>query len=335
MEPLRILQLATSTIGGAGIAARRLHEALIENEINSTLLTLSENVNPNGIYQIKRSHLNKKASSLSTFLQSTFIQLSDQLLTPLSKNTFNDHNIEIDKYQIIHIHAFYNLLSTSGIIKLCQNNPKKRFFVTLHDERFLSGGCHYSNGCVKIHNECRDCPQATQFGKYFVHREYREKLTKLGDLENLQLIAPSSWLHQLAGENPATQGLKAHVVRNPVPNVFFDISHSKEDKDKEKLKIAFISAHLNTRMKGLVTLISAMNLIAEKGYSDRFELLFVGQGQVLGNLDPRIQFETVITNSDIETANALSHCEILALPSIQDNLPSTCLLYTSPSPRDS
>ena len=89
------------------------------------------------------------------------------------------------------------------------------------------------------------------------------------------------------------------------------------------LRILFISAHINTRMKGLTTLISALNLIADKGFSDQFELLFVGHGQVPDFLDPRIAFETAVTNTDEETAHVLSRCQILALPSIQDNLPST------------
>ena len=321
MKSLRILQLATSTNGGAGIAARRLHEAFIENEFDSTLLTLTQSVNSSTVFEIKRSALKKKQSSLITFLQSKLIQLSDQLLTPISRNTINEQNVKLDEYQIIHIHAYYNLLSTSEIIKLCQSNPAKKFFLTLHDERFLTGGCHYSNGCANIKVSCRDCTQATRFGKYFVRREYREKLMMLSGLKNLQLISPSSWLQTLAKNNPATKGLKTHLVRNPVPQIFFDVPDSRENE--EKLRIAFISAHLNTRMKGLTTLISAMNLLAERGLYDRFELLFVGHGQVLDNLDPRYQSETIVTNSDKETAAALSRCQVLALPSIQDNLPST------------
>lgn len=321
MKPLRILQLATSMNGGAGIAARRLHEAFIENECDSTLLTLTQSVNSSAIFEIKRSSFNKIKSSLFTFLQSKVIQSSDQLLTPISRNTIGKQNIKLDEYQIIHIHAYYNLLSSSEIIRLCQSYPTKRFFITLHDERFLTGGCHYSNSCANIQLECRGCPQATQLGKYFVHREYKEKSLSLSGLENLQLISPSSWLQTLVKNNPATKGLKTHFVRNPVPQVFFDVPDSKENE--EKLRIAFISAHLNTRMKGLTTLISAMNLLAKRGLYDRFELLFVGHGQVPDNLDPRYEFKTIVTNSDKETATALSRCQVLALPSIQDNLPST------------
>lgn len=320
MKHFRVLQLATSTNGGAGIAARRLHEALIENQLDSTLLTLSNKVNFSDTLTIRRPPYYKVNSSILTFLQTTLIQSSDQLITPLSKNIIHNLNVRVDDYEVIHIHAFYNLLSTSGVINLCQKNPQKRFFITLHDERFLTGGCHYSNGCVNNQFECRNCPQATRFGKHFVHREYSEKHTTLNSLENLQLISPSAWLQSLARDNPATMGLKTHIVRNPVPQVFFDVPRLPSQEGK--LRIVFTSANLNTRMKGLITLISALNLLAEKGFSDHFELLLIGHGQVPKLLNPRIAFETAVTNTDEETASELSRCHVLVVPSIQDNLPS-------------
>jgi glycosyltransferase involved in cell wall biosynthesis len=76
-------------------------------------------------------------------------------------------------------------------------------------------------------------------------------------------------------------------------------------------------------MKGLTTLIEALNLIAEKGFSDSFELVLVGHGQVPDFLDTRIKFENFLSGNDEETAKILGTCQILALPSIQDNLPST------------
>lgn len=323
MNSMRVLQLATSTGGGAGIAARRLHEALIQNQVESTLLTLTDHTKSRKVFEVKRSFYNKFKSSLLTALQSTFLQSTDQLLTPLSKNSLSENILNLSNYKIVHIHAYYNLLSTSRIIKLCKQNPKKRFFITLHDERFLTGGCHYSQGCSNIKAECGNCPQATRVGKYLVHREYMKKIKDLSSLQNLILISPSAWLETAAKNNPATAQLKSYIVRNPIPQVFFDASVSP--KHENKLRIVFISAHLNTRMKGLNTLIGAMNLIAEKGYSERFELIFVGKGQVPNFLDARIKFETTVTISDEETAKVLSKCHILAVPSFQDNLPSTMI----------
>ena len=321
MHSLRILQLATSTGGGAGIAARRTHEALIENNSDSTLITLTDYAKARKVFEVKRSRIDKLKSSALTAFQSYFLQSSDQLLTAVSRNTFKKQDIDISSYQVIHIHAYYNLLSTHQIIDLCQKYPEKRFFVTLHDERFLTGGCHYSQGCSNVLSGCKRCPQATPLGELYVRHDYRIKLKGLNGMGNLQLISPSAWLQELARVNPATKDLVSHVVRNPVPKIFFETKPTL--RAASPLRIAFVSAHLGTRMKGLTTLVEALNLIAEKGFSDSFELVLVGHGQVPDFLDERIKFENFLSESDEQTAQILSTCHILALPSIQDNLPST------------
>ena len=323
MNRLRVLHLVTSTGGGAGIAARRLHEALIENKIESSLITLTNHTKYVGIIELKRNLFNKVKSSILTALQSTIIQSTDQLLTPISKNSISTKDLTLDNYSIVHIHAFYNLISTARIIQLCKEHPRKRFFLTLHDERFLTGGCHYSHECINIQKECVNCPQATTIGKFLVKREYKKKNKSLNNLRNLILISPSTWMQTAALNNPATSKLQSYIVRNPIPKVFFDVASSRIPGDK--LRIAFISAHLNTRIKDITTFIKAMNLIAEDGFSDRFELQFVGRGQVPSWLDSRIKFESVVTATDQETADILSQCQILVVPSIRDNLPSTMI----------
>ncbi len=321
MHSLRILQLATSTGGGAGIAARRTHEALLENNSDSTLITLTDYAKANKVFEIKRSRMDKLKSSALTAFQSYFFQSSDQLLTAVSRNSFKEQGVDISSYQVIHIHAYYNLLSTRQIIDLCQNHPEKRFFITLHDERFLTGGCHYSQGCPNILSGCKRCPQATPLGGLYVGHDYTIKLKGLSSLGNLQLISPSRWLKELARVSPATQNLVCHVVRNPVPKVFFETKPPLSAAFP--MRIAFVSAHLGTRMKGLTTLVGALNLIAAKGFSDSFELVLVGQGEVPEFLDTRIKIENLLSGTDEETAKILGTCQILALPSIQDNLPST------------
>ena len=293
----------------------------MENNFDSTLITLTNYAKANKVFEIKRSKIEKLKSSALTAFQSYFLQGSDQLLTAVSKNSFKNKEINLNSYHVIHIHAYYNLFSTHQIIELCQNYPQKKFFVTLHDERFLTGGCHYSQGCSNVLHGCKKCPQATPLGKFFVQHDYKMKLKELHSLSNLQLISPSGWLKELARVSPATRDLVSHVVRNPVPKVFFDAKPALIGVNP--WRIAFVSAHLGTRMKGLMTLIKALNLIAEKGFSDSFELVLVGHGQVPDFLDTRIKFENFFSGTDEETAKILGTCHVLALPSIQDNLPST------------
>lgn len=321
MRALRVLQLATSTGGGAGIAARRTHEALLENDVDSTLMTLTSHPNSKNAFEIQRSKIIKILSSSITLIQAKVFQSSDQLITPVSLDSFRKSRVLIEKYDVIHIHAFYNMLSTSAIAKMCRKFPKKKFFVTLHDERLLTGGCHYSNGCQNIHLQCNSCPQATYVGKFFVSKDFKRKSREFSNLNNLEIITPSNWLKIQAEQSPFLEGFRVHLVRNPVPEIFFNIHRTAIQNGIPR--IVFISAQLNTRMKGLKVLIQALNSLAENGHSHKFKLMLIGTGELPQVLDARINFDVAITKTDSETAKELEDGQILVVPSLQDNLPST------------
>jgi glycosyltransferase involved in cell wall biosynthesis len=213
------------------------------------------------------------------------------------------------------------MLDTSSIAKLCESYPTKKFFVTLHDQRFLTGGCHYSNGCQQMYSGCTSCPQATLIGKIFVRKDFETKLEEFKKLTNLELIVPSLWLQEQARKSPFLSGFTVHLIRNPVPNVFFQKNSNITPPDKPA--IIFISAQLGTKMKGLSVLVQALNLLAESGHSQEFELKLIGTGNFDVEIDPRISVKTIVTKSDFETSEELSRGKILVVPSIQDNLPST------------
>lgn len=323
MEDLRILQLATSTGGGAGIAARRVHESLLELKLDSSMMTLTNISNSPKTIEISRSKYEKILRSTLTFTQSKLLQYSDQLVTPVSKDAFFGSTKFAKPFSVVHIHAYYNLVNTNSIVKLCKTFPNKRFFITLHDERLLTGGCHYSNKCTLITRGCKDCPQATKLGKWFIKKDYENKLKNFKHLDNLELITPSEWLRELANKSELFSGIPVHMVRNPIPEHFFKISGEKVFP--KPVKIVFISANLNTRMKGLQTLIEAVNLLASSGHADDFELVLVGSGPLNKQFDPRLNIKTMVSHSDFETSQILSECQILVIPSIQDNLPSTMI----------
>jgi len=57
MKSVHTLQLATSTSGRAGIAACKLHKALIDNEFDSILLTMSDNTQSSSTFETYNIHV--------------------------------------------------------------------------------------------------------------------------------------------------------------------------------------------------------------------------------------------------------------------------------------
>jgi hypothetical protein len=121
---MRIAQLTTTSEGGAGIAAVRLSKAL--NEVGVT----SEIVSQRGLQE--ETSLRSK---LTTVLQRNLLQSTSNLMTTYSQTTLK--KVKVRDFDILHFHAFYNLIRSRDIDKIAKGRP---IFLSLHDQRFLTGG---------------------------------------------------------------------------------------------------------------------------------------------------------------------------------------------------
>ena len=323
MAPLRVVHLATSLYGGAGIAARRTHEALLSSGVDSKLFSLTGvRAEYKSVETIKRRKLRRLISSVTTFSQSRFIQKSQKLVTPISLSNLKLDFLNKEQFNVIHIHSFYNLLSIKQIKEIANTFQDKKIFVTLHDERVLTGGCHYTSDCEENQKACDNCPQVQPLFRGLVQKQFHQSTVYFRELNNLTLIAPSSWISHKASLSLVTRDLACVVIRNPVPDIFFEDFESNPMKSKKQ--ISFISANLNNNLKGIDTLISSLNAIKNENPKLDFKVCFVGNGTVFG-LDKEIEFDIITTHSDSQTAEVLRKTDLLVVPSLEDNLPSTML----------
>jgi glycosyltransferase involved in cell wall biosynthesis len=323
MAPTRVVHLATSLYGGAGIAARRTHEALLSIGVDSHLFSLTGvSSEYKSVETIKRRKLHRFKSSVTTIFQSKFVQNSQRLVTPISLGNFRLDLLLKEHFDVIHIHSFYNLLSIQQIKEFANSFPDKQVFVTLHDERVLTGGCHYTGTCKANQTDCTHCPQVRPWFRGLVHKQFIQSTIALNGLQNLTLIAPSYWIGQKAQLSRVTSDLKSVVIRNPLPDCFFEKSDSNSLSIKKQ--ICFISANLNNELKGLDGLVHSLNTIRNNYPQLEFKVCFVGTGTVVG-LHNEIEFEIISTHSDSQTADVLRMSDLLVVPSIEDNLPSTML----------
>jgi glycosyltransferase involved in cell wall biosynthesis len=320
MSGFSVLHIVTSLNGGAGIAAGRLSAALSQHNIQSDLLSLDEldfHQKKDGIYLTQhRNQFQKFFSSTMTFLQSKLVATDNLLLTPISISTNLPKNKILKKYNVLHIHSFYNLLSIRDIEKL--SKMKIPIVITMHDERLFTGGCHYTFGCDKFNHGCKSCPQSTFLGTFFT-RMSAKLLDVFSKLQNVTIITPSNWLAEKAKRSIALSNLPIYVVRNPIPSNYFETITDKTPPSKTI--IGFCSIDLNNPYKGVGTLIKAANLLCDKGFHQNFELQLIGGGTIKG-LDPRIDVKLIPSKSDFEMCTLLKNLSVLIIPSLQDNSPS-------------
>jgi glycosyltransferase involved in cell wall biosynthesis len=253
---------------------------------------------------------------VTTLLQKSIVQSSANLITTFSKTTIEKSQLK--DFEILHFHSIYNLIGTQELYRLSKVKP---LFLSLHDQRLLTGGCHYSGNCENFKGSCSHCPQVRRAFQRFVEKE-KVSVNNLLQNSNVQFIAPSQWLAEMAGRIILDKS-HVHVLRNPIPSV----SVFSQDKAKvifgiesNKFVIGFVSVHLNNPLKGLKDLVNALKLLPSN-VQNHIHLLLVGKSSV--ELDGlTISSSNIQFNHENGEVNCYSPMDLLVVPSRQDNSPN-------------
>jgi glycosyltransferase involved in cell wall biosynthesis len=316
---VRILVAATSSHGGAGIAARRSFLALSNAGIHSEFLSLDSQDSINHTKTILPKQIVGTLIRKSvTIFQKKFVQKSSRLMTPISFNSLTWlFDIPTDKFDVLHLHAFYNLVSVKEIERLCKKFS--RVIITLHDERIFTGGCHYAGRCSGFHSDCSNCPLVNPIFERIPEMSLRTSIRSLKHIDNLEFIAPSQWLANRAKQSKVLENRNVHVIPNPIPEIFFE-TRIKTSSDYEKLVVGFSSYELLNPHKGFPILVDAIGLLNEKDRS-RIDLKIATQSPSLSVLDG-ITTEITSPSNDVELKAFYGTLDLLIVPSAEDNSPS-------------
>ena len=316
---MRVIQLATSRDGGAGIAARRTNDCLGTAGVDSWLYTRDQIQlsSKKGIVSKLRHTALRFESSALTVAQSKLIQSGSDLTTPLSLHTLDLKMLLKEKFDILHIHAFYNFLNIESISKLARIGVP--IVITLHDQRLLTGGCHYSRDCRQFQQECKACPQTRKIFQPLVLKSFNSQIRLLQEHKNITLISPSIWLAEICKESVVAQNTEVHIVNNPVPDCYFEnaINNAVDDNTKH---IGFSAANLINPYKGIQVFVKAVNELNKRN-TNIVNVLLIGKGEA-PEFSPQIQVARAEPNSDLEMIKELKKLRVLVVPSSQDNSPS-------------
>jgi glycosyltransferase involved in cell wall biosynthesis len=316
---LRVVHLITGTSGGAAQAAIRLHESLTEEGVESKVISVQrrkKSAFTEGVkFQIIGSIARHKSSAL-TLLQRRLVQSGKDPVSPLSLDLLDWQDSDIEAADVLHLHAFYNLVSVKSFLT---KFPDKKKVITLHDERFYTGGCHQSHGCLKFVGGCQNCPQVQPVFRPLVERQ-RSELRKLtSDVTNVVFVCPSAWILKRAIEAfPEVQEKSFYQICNPIQSV------SKLPAvialKSTKLRFGFVSQNLDNPIKNLPLLLSAYKELTNLN-PEKYSLTLVGESETnYSSADPMIT-QTVTRNS-ADLQEVLREIDVLVVPSTHDNLPN-------------
>jgi glycosyltransferase involved in cell wall biosynthesis len=318
---MKILLVSTNYGGGAAIACRRHHAALLNAGIDSTLLVLDSVERPEEKNVISiEDILTKKYGALYFRL----LKFSNRILNKLPlkfnrsiyingpESVFRIDKLDVFKNSdIIHFHWVPKIISYKHVF----SDKKKVFFWTQHDMNAFTGGNHYT-----LDNDYSPY-------KSLLNKNIQRKIEYLKNC-NLTITPTSNWLAQLAKQNEVFKPFDVKVVpacldltlfKSIDKNQAFDQLGIKRDSSKKY--ILFVAEKTDDIRKGMGLLLSALSKVKNKS---KFCVLVIGKKST----DLQLDFEIIqlgFKRKAEELVACYNAADFFVIPSIEDNLPNTVL----------
>lgn len=336
---IKVLVISSKDTGGAGGAARRMHEAVLKAGVDSVMLVLDKQSNSAKVAQVEVPipNLDKSQPSAQLYYAFNLIQQplqnypdrSNPEMFTATDSIVNYNNLKpfIEQADIIHLHWIDGFFDYTNAPKIFAG---KKIVWTLHDMHQFTGGCHYSFGCSHYTENCESCPQLVKDNtpsqltiKSFGIREsaYRNL--------NIQVVTPSRWLAGCSQDSRLFKRFPVEVIPNTFNTERFrpidkHTARKKCNLPADKKLILFGADSLFSPVKNLKALINALADMCNKKIidSEEFRLVVFGRGQLDAG---KLPF-TVIQLGLIESADTMPYiyasADFLVLPSIIDNFPN-------------
>ncbi len=333
---MRVLIINTSErIGGAAIAANRLMEALKKNGVKAKMLVRDKQTDHLTVVSVGSSWLLPLKFVWERFIIFIANMLSKKNLFQVDiANTGTDvtNLAEFERADVIHLHwVNQGFLSLDNINKIMHSG--KPVVITMHDQWYFTGICHYSDCCDKYKQMCENC--MLMKGKLLgdIAKKTFIRKQKIYSDAKLTFVGCSKWMADLAKESKLTQGHKVINIPNAINAELFhpmDKSAAKEEFGfpKDKRLILFSCQKITDERKGFKYFVEALNIIKEANpeLASSIEIAVVGgKSDEVTKMVP-FNIITVPYISEPEKMVALYNTmDIYVTPSLQDNLPNTIM----------
>lgn len=328
LNSIKIGVFNTFKAGGAAIASHRLRDGLRKNQINAQSYSVF-NDNPDETNQKIRcksplkslaeaqqewENLNiKPAYDTHQCSARELFSLKDSLTNP-------SHLIELFKFfDILHFHWVSGLIDYNVLSAI---PPDKPIVWTLHDMHPFTGGCHYSEGCLNFVDDCSSC-HLLKPGSTLAKCELSFKKRALDRLTNIQVIAPSLWLKELAEKSQIFKGRPVHHVPNIIPSDVFTptnqvVARIKLGLPRNKILLLFGADNIKNIRKGGDLLQRIAQRLKMTHESADIEVVFFGKGKLS---IPYPTHNLGHISDENKLALVYSAADVFIFPSREDNAP--------------
>ena len=321
---MKVCQLCTFRSGGAGIAAKRIHEAVAGSGVESRIIYRDDRP---GLIPAWRRYT---VCPVSRVLRKTMDLRIDSFDHPgcygHSESIFpfaSAASVNALDADVIHLHWINgDFLSISELGKI-----RKPVVWTLHDNwaycgnEFCTVNFRYRDGYTESTR-----PDGEK-GPDFSRIVWEHKKNQWRDLHPV-FVSPSQWNADRLTESLLFRNVPCRVIRNPLDLKIFSpgdktAARRKFGLDPTRLTVLFGAARTDDPLKGADLLSAALQILSQRIPADRLQLLCFGAGKPeIDSPYPIIHAGTV--NGDAAMAELYRAGDLLVCPSRIDNHPGVC-----------
>ena len=323
---MKVLHLCTFRTGGAGIAARRIHEAVMSAGVESRLIYRDDV--PGIIPPFRRRTLCpvfrglRKAMDIyyDLFRHPGCYGHSESLFPFASIREINSSDADV-----IHLHWINGDFLSIGQFAAI----RKPVVWTLHDNwaycgnEFCTEHFRYRDGyTVSTRPEQETGPDLARF-------IWNCKKRKWKNLHPV-FVSPSQWNADRLSESLLFRGSSCAVIRNPLDLQIFSPGDKTRAKrqfglDPECPVLLFGAENINNPLKGQDLLLAALKILAGKMPAERLQLLCFGSGKPEIPQDlPYPVIHAGVQKDEIQMVSLYNAADMLVCPSRMDNYPGVC-----------
>jgi len=317
--------------GGSGIAAYRLHEAMINAGIDSKMLVVDKSPTiptTDRIYLLER---------INVIRMSIYNKLEQLILKMFASTSFwalglwgvdlSKHSLLLEADAIIIHWVNGGMLSIEGVQKVLRLNKPVYWF--MHDMWPITGGCHHSFDCTKYVEHCGSCPLLNRFQtKSDISRLiHKKKYDAWHSFKNIHVITPSKWLNECVEKSSIFGEKRNYVCPNVIDTDVYkpylqDIARRKFDLPVDKKIVLFGADSVYSPYKGWSYLQEALKIVSE--CNDNVECVILGAAEkkeLTEAISLPVHFVGRL-NDDESLALLYNAVDVLIVPSLADNFPN-------------
>ena len=321
---MKILIVSDSDgLGGANLAAYRLHKSIINNGIDSQMLVQNKIGDDYKVIGPK--------SNLRRHLINPIRPAFDQILMKINKaeNMFSTSYLPFSEIvrqineinpDIVHLHWI-----AGGMLRI---EDLKKISIpivwSLHDMWAFTGGCHYDRNCGLYKKNCGNCKTLGRKKENDLSRSvFNRKLKSYSQLDNLTIVALSRWIGKCAKRSSLLKNRKIINLPNPINTELFtpidkSIARNILGLPSGKRIILFSAiGSLSDPRKGAQELFKALKVL------DVSKTVFMIAGSSKPKNPPKLKYPTYFippARDEISMSLIYNAADLLVVPSLQENL---------------